>query len=1521
MTLSSASTAAAFSGLDSAQVYAQGIASGDPYQDSVILWTRINPPVGLQDQLTVGWEIATTAEFQAGSQVASGNFQTDASRDWTVKVEATGLESGHDYYYRFLVGDVVSQIGQTRTLPSVADTVHLAVFSCANYTAVTEFLAYGRAASIESSRPYDAALFLGDYLYEYGPGGYAAAEDASQVRGFTPVHELISLDDYRQRYAQVNTDPGLLALRASVPMIAIWDDHETANDSWVGGAENQQSATEGSWSDRVAAALQAFYEWIPIREPSQRRGLDAGTDTTPLAQGYRSFSFGDVLSLHMLETRLFARDQQLSYPDAAAVRARIGAILADPALIGSYSQKYSLTPPSSPTDIAAIQAFAQGLASPVTSELVKATTLAAYADPTRDMVGPTEFAWLQQQMAASQATWQVLGQQVLMMNVAVPAELLLNPGDPTLLAKYAAPLQKLASGTAFSDLSLAEQALFSEAAKIPYNLDAWDGYGADRERILQSALALGKKLVSLSGDTHNAWAGSLTTMAPANAGTLAGLEFATPGVSSPGFEKYLTGADAFLRTAFAPLDGLDGLFEAYVKDLSYADLNHRGFLDITFSQSQILADFQLIDSYDPITGVPIWRSELLTADTTLQLSPLSSRLAAALPIVWQSGWQELDLQAGVVIFSDGSITSLDPADYGVTPTSSVLLPGIPVQGSDTNDRIDAASGARIDAGAGNDFIRSAITGSRGDNTIFGGAGADSFVLGAAGDRVYGGLSSDDPSLYTLDGEANSFLVDLDTLNYDDTPEGVISLLDFQIGLDRLQLILPGGAITDVALDSSTYATRKAELRSLGVVLNAAPILSNEIIKLSASSFNENIAAGSAVATLSSLDPNASHTYIYSLISGNGSTDNAAFTIAGDQLKIMASPDFETKSSYAIRVRTTDQDGLRFEREVTLTVANVNEKPTGLNLSTSSFKEKIAPGSTVATLSCLDPDAANTFTYSLASGVGSTDNEAFSITGNQLKITASPNFETKSYYDIRLRTTDQGGLSLDRQVALIVANRNEAREARDLSYTTSTGDSITVRLLTTAGNFEGDVSFNRLAAAPTFTNQKAGLVIGQTGINFSLKLDQSSNSNTAKTFVDLAPLLDGLSSTNKRLAYFVYDTPVNGEAPVATPFTYDPTKKAGARFYDLDGNGSADTADLQFIDGGYGDKDGIKVANGVVVDPSTPGVVSITPKFTATASALTVADPNDSTSPAAVLVRASLSAKAASVNQIGYVALNATEADTLTYELVRDRGTILLANLENSGAPNVAAMNFQRDISLINGQKLVLFEVVDTTLESLLANNSTLAGFGASFRTLDLSKTSDIAASASKGGNTVALSLLNESAIAGLGDLISSQMADTPILDFTGLAGRTLEGSTVSLAREANYDTTIGFYRIQRADGAVLDPITNALITPGSAGYRAAALSSTNLFSGFGTLAVANGATRTDTIAAFNESGLLAPYATVAQTGDTFFSFRSANSDNLNHFRVLGSGVIGLEDLNGGGDLDFDDNIVSFNFKLKQGTLA
>ena len=684
------------------------------------------------------------------------------------------------------------------------------------------------------------------------------------------------------------------------------------------------------------------------------------------------------------------------------------------------------------------------------------------------------------------------------------------------------------------------------------------------------------------------------------------------------------------------------------------------------------------------------------------------------------------------------------------------------------------------------------------------------------------------------------------------------------------------------------------------------------LTLSASSFNEAIAAGTAVATLSSLDPDASNTFTYSLVSGSGSSDNTAFSIDSDQLKIVASPDYERKSSYAIRLRTTDQGGLSFDRQVLLSVSDVNEAPTALSLSASSFNEAVAAGTAIATLSSLDPDASNTFSYSLVTGDGSTDNAAFSIAGNQLKITASPNYESKGSYTIRLRTTDQGGLSFDRQVALLLAKKGQTQEARDLTYTTSTGQSTSARITTTSGTFDGDVILNRLSAAPVYSNQNANLSIGRTGIAFSLNVNSNSNSQTTKLEVDLAPLLDGVNTSQKRLAYFVYSTPVGQAAPMATPFTYDPVKKAGARFFDLDGNGSADTADLQFVDGGYGDKDGIK--NGVVVDPSTAGAVDLNAIFTATANSLTVSDPTDTSSPGALVVRASLSSRSSSVNQIGYVALNASETLSLSYDLVKERGTLLFGTLSNNDVPDISKMKFQRDINLINGQKLMFFEVVDNTLEAMLKSGV----LDSSFRTLDVSKQTDINATAGKGGSILNLFLSTD--VSGLGELISSQMGEAPIFDFSSLAGQSLIGD-VLIAREASYDSTIGFYKLERSDGAVRDSLTNSLILPGEVGYAAAALRSTNLFSGFGSLATSNRTNKSADLEAFKDAGLLAPFARVANTGETYFSFAAANSDGLSHFRVLGTGVLGLEDIKGGGDRDFDDLIVGFNFRLNTAMLA
>ncbi|MEB3350924.1 MAG: ExeM/NucH family extracellular endonuclease, partial [Cyanobacteriota bacterium] len=635
--------------------FSHGVASGDPYADSVILWTRITPPAGFAGLVDVQWEVSRSAGFEVGSIVDSGVFTTSVARDWTVKVEADGLSADTVYHYRFRAGAAESMVGQTKTLPLGSGPVRLAVFSCANFTAAEEFLAYARAAAVHAVNPYDALVHLGDYIYEYGPGGFNEAEDAAGSRGFLPEREIVSLDDYRLRYAQYHTDVNLQALRAAAPLIAIWDDHETANDSWAGGAQNHQSATEGDWIARRDAALKAYHEWLPIREPGLRQSGDGATALSPLTQGYRSFEFGDVLALHILETRLNARDEQLEYPDAAAVQARIDAILADPALLAAYAGQLGLTPPASP---AAVPGFAAALAPLVTQELVLATVQQAWGDPGRDLIGDAQLAWLQERMADSSAAWQVLGQQVLMQSMAVPAELLLDAGNPALLDKYAAPLQKLATGTPFDQLSAAEQALFAEAGKIPYNLDAWDGYGVERETILQSALALGKRLISLAGDTHNAWAGALDTMTAGTgpAGSLAGLEFASPGVTSPGLERYLPGADAYIRANYPAVDGLDGLFMGYINGLAYADVNRRGFLDLTVTTDQVIGDFHLLSGIDPITDQPAWAIETVTGSADFSLSVSGDSVID--PVITLTGGAVLEnLPADTLV---GELSAIDP---------------------------------------------------------------------------------------------------------------------------------------------------------------------------------------------------------------------------------------------------------------------------------------------------------------------------------------------------------------------------------------------------------------------------------------------------------------------------------------------------------------------------------------------------------------------------------------------------------------------------------------------------------------------------------------------------------------------------------------------------------------------------------------------------------------------------------------------------------------------------------------------
>lgn len=260
------------------------VASGDPMQDRVILWTRVTPDTKLPE-IEVEWEIAADTEFN--SLAGSGTFTTSPERDYTVKVDAQNLQPGTQYYYRFKALDATSPVGKTMTAPKAADEVKFAVVSCSNYE-FGYFNGYGRIADENNLH---AVIHLGDYIYEYGPGVYG---DTTIGRIHVPDHEIITLQDYRDRYAQYRLDPDLQAAHANHPFITVWDDHEISNNSYTTGAQNHQPEEEGDYETRKAVARQVYYEWLPIRQ-----------DETL----YRNFSFGELADLVMLDGRLAGRTQ------------------------------------------------------------------------------------------------------------------------------------------------------------------------------------------------------------------------------------------------------------------------------------------------------------------------------------------------------------------------------------------------------------------------------------------------------------------------------------------------------------------------------------------------------------------------------------------------------------------------------------------------------------------------------------------------------------------------------------------------------------------------------------------------------------------------------------------------------------------------------------------------------------------------------------------------------------------------------------------------------------------------------------------------------------------------------------------------------------------------------------------------------------------------------------------------------------------------------------------------------------
>ncbi|WP_253664022.1 alkaline phosphatase [Vibrio sp. Y20_XG_PY13] len=521
--------------------FEHGVASGDPTQTQVIIWTRVTTAASYVD---VSWQVASDMEFSNVAQ--SGVFTTDTGRDFTVKVDVQNLNANSQYYYRFIVGEMMSEVGQTQTLPEDGlEKASMAVVSCANYPA-GYFHVYREILNQHEQSPFDVVLHLGDYIYEYGTGGYASEDAAALGREPSKGAECITLDDYRKRYAQYRQDADLQALHAKLPMIAVWDDHELANDTWKNGAENHQD-DEGSFIDRRAAAAAAWTEWLPVRENTFSNMLI-----------YRQFSFGNLVNLMMLDTRLVGRDKPLDYFSLCAPTME--------AIGGLVAQSRS-------------------------------------AD--RELLGTEQLAWLMKEFNTHDAKWNVLGQQVLMSRMELPSSVMTAMFQLFTSTEEKKTEALLAVNTAITGY-LADPS--ADPISLPYNLDAWDGYYVEREKVYQLAKASSGNFVCLAGDTHNAWASELKDVS----NNPIGVEFATSSVSSPGLEEYL----ALDPVAIAQMEYT---LPHLVSELKWADIKQRGFMRVTFTAEAAQSTWYLVSTIKDKKYQVTTKSASTTNGTTLDI--------------------------------------------------------------------------------------------------------------------------------------------------------------------------------------------------------------------------------------------------------------------------------------------------------------------------------------------------------------------------------------------------------------------------------------------------------------------------------------------------------------------------------------------------------------------------------------------------------------------------------------------------------------------------------------------------------------------------------------------------------------------------------------------------------------------------------------------------------------------------------------------------------------------------------------
>lgn len=608
-----------------------GVASGDPLSDRVIIWTRVTPEA--DSTLHVRYYLATDTAFQ--NVVSEGMVTTDSTKDYTVKIDVTGLQSGTTYYYYFQAIGRNSLIGKTKTVPegdNLNGHLRFAVVSCNNYEGGF-FNAY---ATIAKRTDLDAVIHLGDYIYEYEAGGYRNASLGNKRHQLLPKTEILNKADYRLRYSLYRLDEDLMKAHQQHSFISIWDDHESANDSYLEGAENHTEGAEGNWQARKDIAKKVYFEWMPIREYADYKI-------------YRKISYGKLMDLFMLDTRLEGRDKPPVHFD-------------DP-------------------DV-----------------------------PMRRMVSDEQFNWLVNGLAASEARWKVLGNQIIFSNYnvgfAAGATQIPPAPNPTDIVKI----------RGIEDLFI----------------DNWKQYPTQRAALIDSMKNKGmQNVVFITGDSHCSWAFDVTKT-PVNypnplflnmpmpspsynrltgEGSVA-VEFCTPGISSQNFDEALplSSALGFQYQMNAPLNlkanGLGKLDTAlglpgnvyYNPHLKYVDLVQQGYMMLDIKKDSSQADWFYVDILDSTSSVettgqigpyatPVKAAKVLNASNKIKTSATVSSNktvqdvpAPAVPLSLVTGWESKPQEQVIFSLYPNPARNYVLFNFGVSQPSTIEIEVLDIHG-------------------------------------------------------------------------------------------------------------------------------------------------------------------------------------------------------------------------------------------------------------------------------------------------------------------------------------------------------------------------------------------------------------------------------------------------------------------------------------------------------------------------------------------------------------------------------------------------------------------------------------------------------------------------------------------------------------------------------------------------------------------------------------------------------------------------------------------------------------------------